>query len=702
MDFLKDDKNFRPLLINHALYGFNYFTPNFIARQKSQKLVDKIIDYGYGGVVCNVPWGKKIKNRKYLYLKRKRYFKLMRIFLKVCKEKGIKVWIYDECGYPSGGALGQVVKKDPKTEAYGIINIDRPLKKGESTTICLPYGHEKVKAVLFKTQSGTEDLTHIADGDGTVNFTAPEDGTLYYIASKVLFEGVHPCRKFSLFSRYIDVMDKKAVSDFIKITYEQYKKYVGDFFGNTVEAVFTDEPSVLNRYYPNIERNPAVQWNDPDTPDENFPFYPFVVWSRNFETEFLNRKGYDITLNIPDLFTDFGDESSKVKQDYFEVCYALYEEAYMDSLADFCKENNLKFSGHLLGEEGLDFHVMDEINTIKLLEKMDYPGIDVLTCNPDNLKSKHLLLKTGSSAAYLNGSSVVMSETGFHSDPKDERDPKKILSSLLLQYANGVNTITSYMSIIYEKDMYLYVFDRLAKAGQLLSDGEWVLPLWVYYPVKSCYGYHLPSTAEQGHFKYYNHNFKLICNRLREALAGFEANYIDYRLIDNDAFLSICKGGHFLSDKTVPYLYIPACNFEVEGIAESLSSLNQMGVTIFAEQSPLLADEVRNLPFVRVVESADMAAKIIKSEGNADIEICGASDDKIRCCHKKGEKDVYMFVNISGEEVEFTATLKEKSQPEIYDLTDQKQVTYPFSVQNEKETISITLPPYGASIAVFK
>ena len=39
---------------------------------------------------------------------------------------------------------------------------------------------------------------------------------------------------------YVDTLSKEAIDKFIEITHERYKEVVGDDFGETVPAIFTD------------------------------------------------------------------------------------------------------------------------------------------------------------------------------------------------------------------------------------------------------------------------------------------------------------------------------------------------------------------------------------------------------------------------------------------------------------------------------
>lgn len=45
----------------------------------------------------------------------------------------------------------------------------------------------------------------------------------------------------------VDTLSKEAIDKFIEITHERYKEVVGDDFGETVPAIFTDEPQFAEK-----------------------------------------------------------------------------------------------------------------------------------------------------------------------------------------------------------------------------------------------------------------------------------------------------------------------------------------------------------------------------------------------------------------------------------------------------------------------
>ena len=700
MKFAKNDKKYRPLQLIHQIYNYKPYMSYKASLKRARKTLLDALNLGYGGFVTNVYIKKHAKG----YLKDKRQFKILRGIMEIYKELGIKAWIYDECGYPSGAAAGMVVKNNPKAEAYGIVLLDKELKKGETARVDLPYKHEKFKAAFFKTEDGVENITALADEKGSIAFTAKADGKLLYLATKVLYEGVHATRKFSGGARYIDVLSKEAVRDFINITHEKYKEYIGEHFGNTIEAFFTDEPSVMSQYFPVLPvKNKAI-----DKIDNKIPLYKHIVWSRNFEQEFLNRKGYDISPYIYMLFEGETEECYKVRVDYNEVCCQLYKEAYFEAMSSWCEENNLKLSGHLLGEENLFEHAYNEYDNFQMLKPMHYPGIDVLSCNPLTLSQEPLLLKTTSSEAVLHNKSVVMSETGMHLDRLNGITPTKeiVLGAIAVQYAKGINTITSYLgSKSMPKEDYQYVFDRVAKMGQILEGGSFVTPLLVYYTVKSCYKFLTPSAKNRDEREYHPSLVK-IDNSIKNALLCFDEQKLDYILIDNESFNSLKNKGKSLvmnAKNSYKAIYFPVCDFRGENIEEKIIKLAENGAIIYLENSDFITEKLRNASGITIVENATIAAKNLYAQSLNDIKVNMNKLQNLTYCHKEiNGKGVYMFVNNVGEITTATITLKETKNPYFYDLIKQRKTNVKHNKTNNTVTLDLKLEPYGVIFAIFE
>ncbi|MBE6358675.1 MAG: hypothetical protein E7057_05440 [Lentisphaerae bacterium] len=114
------------------------------------------------------------------------YNKIIGEVVQICKELGMNYYLYDEGGWPSGGACGQVWASNPE---------------------------------LFTRQS------IVKDGNGTW---------------KILRETPTP----ELAAPYPNLLEKGATEKFIELTHEAHRKYCSDHFGKTIYMAFTDEPTM--------------------------------------------------------------------------------------------------------------------------------------------------------------------------------------------------------------------------------------------------------------------------------------------------------------------------------------------------------------------------------------------------------------------------------------------------------------------------
>jgi len=150
---------------------------------------------------------------------------LMRVAIEEAEHRDMKVILYDEGSYPSGSCEGQVVARNPAHAARGIAKID--LEPGETpeleeewnllTIVDRPNG--KRMAVVERPSGG-----HIRG--------------LHWLDEESGKEDLPPAG---------DILNPDAVSSFIELVYDRFAENFSEHFGNTVVAVFTDEPNPLGR-----------------------------------------------------------------------------------------------------------------------------------------------------------------------------------------------------------------------------------------------------------------------------------------------------------------------------------------------------------------------------------------------------------------------------------------------------------------------
>ena len=105
-----------------------------------------------------------------------------------------------------------------------------------------------------------------------------------------------------------------------------------------------------------------------------------VPYTPNLFIEFKRRFGYDLKLHLLELFLcKDGVKISKVTRDYIELCQELFLENFAVPIQEWCHNNNMVFTGHVIQEDSLIAQTVMQGSLMRFYEYMDYPGIDLLT-----------------------------------------------------------------------------------------------------------------------------------------------------------------------------------------------------------------------------------------------------------------------------------------------------------------------------------
>ena len=158
-----------------------------------------------------------------------RWLHFVHYAVKLATEMDMKVILYDEAMYPSGSCCGQVVKENPDFRAKGLRMSESPeLAKGE-------------RLIGEAVVDGAPRYFILTYTGGTIRgvYFGQDDG-----------EPAAPPAA--------DLLNPEAVATFIRLTHDKYYGALSEYFGNTVIAVFTDEPSLLGR----CARRDVLPWTD--------------------------------------------------------------------------------------------------------------------------------------------------------------------------------------------------------------------------------------------------------------------------------------------------------------------------------------------------------------------------------------------------------------------------------------------------------
>ncbi len=261
------------------------------------------------------------------------YFEAYRYAVEMAASLGMSLWIYDEGGWPSGGACGAVMSEHPEY-ARRILNMQTLHLEEQSVW------HQKQGTVAFR-----EDGTQLSDG-----YVSDGEDITEYSTRKICFD-VPGAPELP------DVMNPEAVKAFIRITHEGYKSYLQKEFGKSVKAVFTDEPCAPSP----------------------------VPYSEELAAEFEGLYGYSIEPFLPALSggpgkyhmeTACSPEQLQARIDWFQMCSVLFCQNFMLQNKTWINANGMSFVGHLNGDDkplGIaNYHLM------RALRCLDVPGVDVI------------------------------------------------------------------------------------------------------------------------------------------------------------------------------------------------------------------------------------------------------------------------------------------------------------------------------------
>ena len=288
------------------------------------------------------------------------FFEMFKIAVAHGNSKGMEVWIYDEGGWPSGSACGQVVKAHPELHA----------KRLDARTAELAAGAAYVPAE--GTLAAFAGKQRIAAGQ---TFAEATTVTEYY-------------RKKAS-DKLPDLTEPGTAEAFMQVTHERYWKALTELGGHYVPCLFTDEP---------LSAMPA------------FP----MDFAERFQAEY----GYSILDYLYVLFDQetLTSEEAAVRSDYGMLVKKLLSERFMEPVQRWCREHGFILTGHLDRDHMIDRYVAAYGNPLSLLRTMDMPGIDVILRQiypKDNpiLEGQGFFPRLAPSAAAQTGHLLSLSES---------------------------------------------------------------------------------------------------------------------------------------------------------------------------------------------------------------------------------------------------------------------------------------------------
>jgi hypothetical protein len=279
------------------------------------------------------------------------WFRCVEACIDEAGKQGMLAWLYDEDRWPSGAA-GGMVTRDPRFRKRSLAIHEL------SSPALLKWTADLVAAFTARVERvNASGVTRIPRGTKPRSLRTGE---------RILTFRVRLAAASSWYNdaTYLDTLNPAAVKKFIAVTHEKYRRRVGGQFSKLVPGIFSDEPNHGHKL-----------WEDPDIGDP-----PDLPWTAGLAAAFKERYGYDLLPRLVELIYDVdGRGITSARHDYHDCVTALFVDSFSRQIGEWCGDNGLLFTGHVLAEDPLSEQANVVGSAMRFYEHMQAPGIDLLT-----------------------------------------------------------------------------------------------------------------------------------------------------------------------------------------------------------------------------------------------------------------------------------------------------------------------------------
>lgn len=486
----------------------------------TEDLIDRQLDMfkemGFGGVDIHPRGGL---DTEYLG---DEYMHLIRYAVDQCEKKGLFCWLYDDDRFPSGAADGIVTRDWRFRQRYMLLTETLPARCCEDRAAfdeqiaaeAEPVGYFAAAYAITLRDGYLESYRRIAKDEPLQEGEVLRYACVMLLEPEDWFEG----------QTYVDVMNPEAIRRFIEVTHEAYLDCVGETFGKTVPAIFTDEPRMETR-----SRTLTKQLPDPFSSSN-----VALPYTEGLREQLLAEKGLDLLDVLPELVWDLPEgRLSPVRYHYRNAASERFVSSFMDQICNWCTQHNILMTGHVLSEDTLAAQAAALGDCMRCYRKMDLPGIDVL-CD----YRQFIAAKQAASVAHQFGREGVISE--MYGVTQWDCDFKTYKLQGDWQAALGVTVRIPHLSwmsmegegkrdwpasIFYQSPWwkeYPYIEDYFARLNTVLTRGVPMVDVAILHPVESLWFYFGPVSQNAQIRSRMDEDFEALVQRMLFTQTDFD------------------------------------------------------------------------------------------------------------------------------------------------------------------------------------
>lgn len=529
--------------------------------------------------------------------------------VKTCNEKAkledMLCWLYDEDRWPSGAAGGLITKEDKYRARFLVFTpheYNTEEETGEQTYDSSGKAQRSKKGYcLGRYQIELKDgflsnYKKLNDGE------EPQPGTKLWYAY-IEIAGNNPWFNNQA---YVNTLDPEAIKKFVEVTHDRYYEVVGEDFGKSIPAIFTDEPQFSHKE--------ALGYAD----DEKDVILPFTD---DFEETYRKAYGDGLLEHLPELFWELPDgKISLSRYRYHDHVAERFAGAFADTVGNWCKAHGIMLTGHMMSEPTLASQSGALGEAMRSYRSFQLPGIDML-CD----SREYSTAKQAQSASHQYGYPGVLSElygvTNWDFDFRGHKLQGDWQAALgvtvrvhhLTWVSMGGEAKRDYPACIgYQSPWYKeypLIEDHFSRLNTALTRGKAHVKVGVIHPVESYWLHWGPKEQTAIIREELENNFTNITEWLLFGL-------VDFDYISESLFPSQCKVEEMsplmVGEMAYDVIVVPGCETLRTTTVERLEAFSKAGgkVVFVGEPARLvdavesgraaeLADKCTNIPFTR-------------------------------------------------------------------------------------------------------
>lgn len=440
------------------------------------------------------------------------------------KERDMLCWLYDEDRYPSGAAGGMVTENWNYRARHLLLT--REKKEGmcgsrEEFLKAADRGEKPagyyLTAYRIRTKDGYLQSFRRIDGPIPEKDSRQEeyrDGRLWLAYVELMRES-----PWYNDQTYVDVMNEEAVRRFLEITHERYYEALGEEFGKSIPAIFTDEPQIKGSMV---------------LPDGESGYDVTLSYTDDLPDTYEKAYGVNLLDVLPELLWELPNgQASLHRYHYHDHLAERFVSAYSDTIAAWCEAHHIAMTGHYMSEPTLYSQTLRLGEAMRCYRNQQLPGVDILCGDPE-----YSTIKQAVSVARQNGREGVLSElygvTHWDFDFKGHklqgdwqaalgvtiRCPHLAFMSMEGEAKRDWPASINYQSPWWEK--YAYIETYFARLNTALTRGCARVRVAVVHPIESYWISYGPAAQTKGFREQLEDNFRDLISWLLFGLVDFD------------------------------------------------------------------------------------------------------------------------------------------------------------------------------------